>query len=382
MAEDSDLEKTEQASSKKLEKAREQGDVPRSRELASFSVLMAASAGFWLSGPTIINQLKQLLQSSLSFNQSDSASLDGFGQHIFQSLLELFFSFLPMVVLLLLAILLPPMAIGGWVFSDQVFLGNFSRLNPLKGLANMLSSNTFIELGKAIAKSLLVGGVAWLITFNQFDDMFALIDQSLITANSHQGQILLTCFTAMVAALALIALIDVPYQIYHHGKKLMMTRQELRDEAKESEGNPEIKAKLRAQQREMARRRMMAQVPNADVIITNPTHYAVALQYAQDGNQAPIVLAKGTDQIAARMREIAMEHKIVLMEAPPLARALYQHTELGDEIPAALYTAVAQVLSYVFQLRAWEQGSGIAPYFPEQILVPSDMDPLNTETVQ
>jgi flagellar biosynthetic protein FlhB len=166
----------------------------------------------------------------------------------------------------------------------------------------------------------------------------------------------------------------------HYSQKMKMTRQEVRQEAKESDGNPEIKAKVRAMQREMARRRMMSNVPMADVVVTNPTHYAVAIKYPENSNQAPLVIAKGIDEVAMKIREIAAEHKIVIMEVPPLARALYQHTELGDEIPGPLYSAVAQVLAYVFQLRSWHLDGDIKPVYPDYVEVPADMDPLNSET--
>jgi len=175
--------------------------------------------------------------------------------------------------------------------------------------------------------------------------------------------------------LVFIAAIDVPYQLYHYANKLKMTKEEVRQESKESDGNPEIKAKIRQQQREMAKRRMMSEIPNADVVITNPTHYAVAIKYQDEGMRAPVVVAKGADEVALKIREIAGEHKVLIMESPKLARALYAHTELGNEIPEALYSAVAEVLAYVFQMRIFKKDGGFYPEVPTTLTVPDALDP-------
>lgn len=379
MAEESDLEKTEEASPRRLEKAREDGDVPRSRELATFTVLMAATLGFWISGESMIRQLKHMLSKGLSFERMQVMDPAQLGIGLSQQLFDLLMVFAPFAGLLMLAALGSPMLIGGWLFSGKALGPNFGKLNPMQGLGNMLSTHSLVELLKAVGKTLLVGVVAWAVISSQVDEIFALVAQSPATASAHHAHLLLICFTSLVGALALIAIIDAPYQMYHYAQKLMMTRQDLRDEAKESDGNPEIKAKIRSQQREMARRRMMAEVPTADVIVTNPTHYAVALKYPENANYAPLVVAKGVDELAVKIREIATEHQIVIMEAPPLARALYQHAELGDEIPATLYTAVAQVLAYVFQLRTWRQSGGDKPIIPDYVGVPAGMDPLESE---
>ena len=379
MAEDSDAEKTEDPSSRRLDQAREEGDVPRSRELATFTVLMAAVAGFWLSGEKIIRQLKHMLSEGLSFNHQEVMDPAQLGADLLQQFLDLALSLAPFVALIMTAALVSPMLIGGWLFSAKALSPNFGKMNPLKGLANMISSHALVELFKAIGKTLLVGTVAWIILSTQVDDIVALLLQPPAVSGSHLGHLLLLTFTVLVSALALIALIDAPYQMYHYAQKMKMTRQEVREEAKETDGNPEIKAKVKAMQREMSRRRMMAEVPTADVVVTNPTHYAVAIKYPENSNQAPIVIAKGVDEVAAKIREIATANKVVIMEAPSLARALYKHAELGDEIPAPLYTAVAQVLAYVFQLRSWYKDGEIQPVYPDFIEVPADMDPLHSE---
>ena len=382
MAEESDLEKTEQASPRRLEKAREDGDVPRSRELATFAVLISATLGFWLSGDAMVRQLQQMLAGGLQFQMDTVRDPVQFGLYWGVQLRDLLLVFSPLALVMLLAALGSPLLIGGWVFSGKAIGPDFGKLNPMRGLGNMLSTHALSELLKALLKTALVAGAAWLVIASQTDAVLALAVQAPASAAAQQGRLLLTCFAILVAALAVIAAIDAPYQMWQYAKKLKMTRQEVRDEAKESEGNPEIKAKLRAQQREMARRRMMAQVPKADVVVTNPTHYAVALQYPQDGSHAPRVVAKGSDLVAAKIREIASANQVPLMQAPALARALYQHTELSDEIPAALYTAVAQVLAYVFQLKSYRVHGGLAPLRPERIEVPPGMDPLATTRAQ
>ena len=301
------------------------------------------------------------------------------GAGLLQQFIDLMLTLAPFVALLMLAAIVSPMLIGGFLFSTKALGPNFGKLNPMSGLANMVSTHALIELLKAIGKTILVGIVAWTVMSTQIDDIFALSAQSLSVASAELGHLMLTTFTALVSALALIALIDAPYQMIHYSQKMKMTRQEVKQESKESDGNPEIKAKVRAMQREMARRRMMADVPTADVVVTNPTHYAVAIKYPENSNQAPLVIAKGIDELATKIREIAAENKIVIMEVPPLARALYQHTELGDEIPAPLYSAVAQVLAYVFQLRSWHLEGEIKPVYPDFVEVPAEMDPLNSD---
>jgi flagellar biosynthetic protein FlhB len=373
MAEDSDLEKTESASPQRLEKAREDGDVPRSRELATFTMLLAAGGGIWFSGEKLIRQLESMLISGLGFERAiafDPAAL-------FARLGDLLMVFAPIALLLIVVALATPAVIGGWLFSTKALLPNFGRMNPVKGLGNLVSSNAAVELGKAIAKTILVGVVAWLVIWQQKDAVLALSVESLHEGTAHLASLLWISFITIAGALGVIVMIDAPYQVWHHANKLKMTRQEVRQEARESDGDPQIKAKIRAQQREMARRRMMSEVPTADVVVTNPTHYAVALKYSDGAMRAPKVVAKGADEVAAKIRELAGANNVPLLEAAPLARALYQHAELGDEIPEALYTAVAEVLAYVFQLRAYRQHGGVRPEAPGEIDVPPQLDPLN-----
>ncbi len=340
--------------------------------------MMAATAGLWLGAGAMINQLKQLLALGLVVQSPRNMDWAQQGAEWAQRCLDLLLVFVPFAGWLLLAALGSPLLIGGWMFHAKALAPDFGKLNPVRGLTNMVSQRSLMELFKALGKTVLVGIAAWAVIASHLQELLALSLQGPESSIANSGHLLLVCLTVMVGALALIALIDAPYQMWSYAKKLMMTRQEIRDEAKESEGNPEIKAKIRAQQREMARKRMMAQVPTADVVVTNPTHYAVALKYPENATHAPMVVAKGVDAVAERIREIALEHGIVLVEAPALARALYQHAEIEHEIPRPLYTAVAQVLAYVFQLRTYRSQGGREPRAPEQVSVPAGMDPQET----
>jgi flagellar biosynthetic protein FlhB len=376
MAEDSDLERTEPPSPRRLEQAREDGDVPRSRELSTCLVLMAAGMGMWFMGGNVVRQIEGMMTSILALDREAAYDPNLLTMHIGSQLMQLGIAFVPFALLLIIAAVASPLLIGGWLFSANSLIPNFEKLNPLAGLGNMFSVRALVELFKAIGKSTLVGWVSWMVMSHQIEAMMGLTSESMQSSADHLAHLLLVSFIAIVSSLVVIAAIDAPYQMWQYADKLKMTRQELKQESKESDGNPEIKARIRSLQREMARRRMMAAVPKADVVVTNPTHYAVALQYTEGSRGAPVVVAKGADDVAAKIREIAAEHKVPLLEAPPLARALHKHTELGDQIPQALYSAVAEVLAYVFQLRVYQQQGGKYPDKPTELPVPAELDPL------
>ncbi|MBC3929583.1 flagellar biosynthesis protein FlhB [Undibacterium sp. CY21W] len=377
MAEDSDLEKTEPASEKRLEQAREEGDVPRSRELSTCTILLAAGGALWAMGGTLVQQLNKNLITGLTLEREAAFDFNLLIGKIGVNLLDVLLAFSPVVLVLLLVALGSPLLIGGWLFSAKALQPNFGRMNPISGLGNMISARAGVELLKAIVKTVLVGSVAWVVIMGQKEVIFGLPLENLHAGIAHVGHMMAVCFMSIVAALVAIAAIDAPYQMWHYANKLKMTHQEVVQESKESNGNPQIKAKIRQQQREMARRRMMTEIPTADVIVTNPTHFAVALKYTEGGGGAPKVVAKGADEVAAKIRELGAEHNVPLLEAPPLARALYKHTELGDEIPEALYAAVAEVLAYVFQLRSYRERGGIRPEEPRELEVPAELDPNN-----
>jgi flagellar biosynthetic protein FlhB len=374
MAEDSDAEKTESASPKRLEQAREEGDVPRSRELATFTVLMTAGAGLWMTGGSVVRSLHATMVSGLALDREQIYNADVLIRRVGLDIASVMLTCLPLAGAIMLVALASPLLIGGWLFTPKSFMPNFGKLNPAKGLANMISTNALVELLKAIAKTIVVGSVAYMVVMSQKDAVMGLAVESVGAGSAHLIHLLASAFLFIVGGLGFVAAIDGPYQVWHYANKLKMTRQEMIQESKESDGNPQVKGKIRQMQREMAKRRMMSAVPTADVVVTNPTHYAVALKYADGMGGAPQVVAKGSDEVAARIREIAKENKVALLEAPALARALHQHTEIGDEIPEQLYAAVAEVLAYVFQLRAYRPG-GKYPDRPTKLAVPPELDP-------
>ena len=375
MSDESDAEKTEPASARKLEKAREEGDVPRSRELATFTVLMTAGAGLWMTGGGLVRQLNATMVSGLALTREQIYNPSVLIERVTSDIAQVLLACLPLALAIIVVALASPLLIGGWLFSSKAFMPNFGKLNPIKGLGNMFSKNALVELFKAIAKTVVVGAVAYLVVVSQKEAVFGLAVEELRSASAHLIDLMGSAFLFIVGGLGLIALIDGPYQMWHYGDKLKMTRQEVIQESKESDGNPQIKGKIRQMQREMAQRRMMDAIPTADVVVTNPTHYAVALKYADGERGAPRVVAKGADVIAARIRELAKENNVPMLEAPALARALHKHTEIGDEIPEALYSAVAEVLAYVFQLRAFRKGDGKHPDRPGKLPVPPELDP-------
>lgn len=375
MAEDSDAEKTEPASQQRLDKAREDGDVPRSRELATFTVLMTAGAGLWALGGSLVGKLERALQSGLSLSREEVFNSSVLIERITVDLVGVLLACLPLAGAIMLVALASPLLIGGWNFSSKAFMPNPMKLNPIKGIGNMFSTNALIELLKAVAKTLVVGAVAWVVIMGQKEAMLGLAVEPLNEGSAHVGELMAKAFLFIVGALGVIALIDAPYQLWHYHDKMKMTRQEMIQESKESDGNPQIKGRIRQMQREMARSRMMQNVPTADVIVTNPTHYAVALKYTDGQKGAPRVVAKGVDDVAAKIRELGAEHKVTMLEAPALARALYKHTDIDEEIPEKLFSAVAEVLAYVYQLRAYKKGEGIYPDRPTKLAVPAEMDP-------
>nr|WP_314637393.1 flagellar biosynthesis protein FlhB [uncultured Janthinobacterium sp.] len=377
MSEDSDAEKTEAASPKRLEQAREEGDVPRSREVATFTVLMASGCCLWFAGDAIVRRLTAVMVSGLTLDREQILNPDAMMLRIGYDVGSVLLTCLPYALAIMLVALASPVLVGGWLFSSKAFTPNFGKLNPIRGLGNMFSKNALVELLKAIAKTLVVGVVAWMVMQHQKDAVLGLSVESLRAGSAHLISLLITAFLLIVGALGLIAAIDGPYQMWHYANKMKMSLQEVKQESKESDGNPQIKAKIRQMQHEMSRRRMMADVPTADVVVTNPTHYAVALKYGENSRGAPQVVAKGIDEVAAKIRELAGEHKVAILEAPALARALYKHTDIGDEIPEALYGAVAEVLAYVFQLRSYGNGHGQRPDKPKKLEVPPELDPLN-----
>lgn len=375
MAEDDDSsqEKTEEASARKIEKAREEGQIPRSRDLTTTAVLMLAAIGIYMFAEFMFGKIIGLTRDNFILSRATIYDPNAMIAHLASAIYDGLFSIAPLMIVLLIASILGPIALGGWNFSGKAMEPKLSRMDPLAGLKRMFSVKSLIELLKALGKVLVIlGATVWILKFYA-QDMFRLVDESIGNAIIHSLEISIFATIALSATTIAIAAIDVPLQIYEYNKKLKMSRQDQKDESKDTDGKPEVKGRIRQLQREMAQRRMMSNVPQADVIITNPEHFSVALKYDPETMDTPLMIAKGGDHTALKIREIAKAHNIEIIQSPVLARAIFYTTEVDQEIPSGLYLAVAQVLAYVFQLRNYRKGKGEKPMYPRNINVPRDL---------
>lgn len=375
MAEDSDLEKTESATPRRLEKAREEGQIVRSRELNTFMLLATGVASLWFSGEHLFRALSGILRSGLWFDSRVGQDTAVMIAVAVGSVWEAVKGIVPVFGTLVVVAIFSSVALGGFAFSTKALEAKFERLNPLKGVARMFSAQTLVELIKTLLKAGGIGLIGALVITHYLNEMIGLMWTAPTEALARGLQLVALCCALIVSALLLIVAIDMPWQLWSHHKKLRMSREDVRKEQKESEGDPHVKGRIRQQQRSMARRRMMSEVPAADVVITNPTHYAVALKYRDGQGGAPRLVAKGAGLVAARIRQLAEESSVPMLSAPPLARALHHNVELGQEIPAELYSAVAEVLAWAYQLRAWNPGFGVEPPWPANLPVPPGLDP-------
>jgi len=350
VAENAQQDRTERATPKRREDARKKGDVPRSRELTMTGVMLSGAAAMLLLAGPMGGGLRTAFASGFAIERErlldDQYLVPAFAKIASAGLLSL----LPLAVVLICAVFASATLIGGWSFSLKAAAFKAERLDPLKGIKRVFGANGLNELVKAVAKFSLVAVIAISWLWYSADDLLALGRQPVTAAIRESLKICGMSLLVVSLGLLFIAAIDVPFQLWQYEKKLRMTRQQVKDEFKETEGRPEVKARVRALQQQIATRRMMEELPTADVVITNPTHYAVALKYDDSLMGAPRVIAKGKELVAKRIREVASEHGVPLFSAPPLARVLFRTTELGDEIPARLYTAVAQILGYIYQL--------------------------------
>lgn len=375
MAEQSDSgqDKSEDPTEKRLKESRDKGQIARSKELNTLAVVMVAAVGLIMLGPAMAGRLLDLMRFNFIIEREALYSTDTMGLQLLASVgigLEVIG---PLFFMLLIAALVGPILLGGWLLSAKSMAPKFSRMNPLAGLKRMFSIKALVELLKALAKFLVVLITA-LAVLNLFQDQMLTLDrQPLPDAIAHSARILGKALLFLACSLILIAAVDIPFQLWDNKQKMKMTKQEVKDEYKDSEGKPEVKSRIRQLQREMAERRMMGEVPKADVVITNPTHFAVALKYDPIKSGAPVVIAKGADFTALRIREVAAEHDIIVLESPPLARAVFYSTELDQQIPSGLYLAVAQVLAYVFQLRQYRAGQGKRPGPMPKPDIPDDL---------
>lgn len=362
MAENEDgQERTEDASEKKLADSRKKGQVPRSKELTTMMVTLSGAAILLFTGGALATALQNILSSSLSpsFLMSDETEI---ASRLYETLVRGLLTIWPLMLIAIIAVVFSSTILGGWTFNLSV---KPNRMDPIKGVAKLFSVRSLGELGKALMKMAFIGSAAVFLLSGLANDILGLGLQEPKEAIKNSASLLVWFFFIVSLPLLAIAAIDVPWQLWNYHKELRMTRQEVRDEHKESDGRPEVKAKLREMQQAAANSRMMEKVPTADVIITNPTHFAVALKYDEARMAAPTLLAKGADNIAAKIRELANEHDVPIVESPRLARAVFASTDLDAEIPGGLYLAVAQILTYVYQLRSWETLGGDYPEPPE-----------------
>ncbi|PIA73220.1 flagellar biosynthesis protein FlhB [Ectopseudomonas toyotomiensis] len=370
---ESGADKSEEPTGKRLEESRKKGQIARSKELNTLAVTLTGTVALIIFGAYMGNALMDIMRGNFSLPRDVLLNEGSMALYLLTSGKQALLAVQPFLIALLIASVVGPIALGGWLFSAEALQPKASRMNPLAGLKRMFSVQALVELLKALAKFLVILAVALVVLSVDQDDLLAIANEPVEPAILHSLKVVGWSAFWLSCGLILIAAVDVPFQLWSHKQKLMMTKQEVRDEYKDTEGKPEVKGRIRQLQREMAERRMMQAVPQADVVITNPTHFAVALKYDPEKGSAPLLLAKGGDFLALKIREIAQEHKVMVLESPALARAVYYSTELDQEIPAGLYLAVAQVLAYVYQLRQYQAGKGKRPGPLPDFPIPADL---------
>ncbi|MDO1458364.1 flagellar biosynthesis protein FlhB [Pseudomonas syringae pv. syringae] len=366
-------DKTEDPTEKKVKDSRADGQIARSKELTTLVVMLMGAGGLLMFGSDIALMMSELMRDNFTISRETLMDQSYMGKALLSSGMHALVVVLPFLIAMLVAALVGPIMLGGWFFATKSLMPKFSRMNPAAGLKRMFSPHALVELLKSFGKFLITLAVALVVLNNERKDLVAIAHEPLEQAMIHSLVVVGWSSFWMACGLIFIAAADVPFVLYEAHKKLLMTKQEVRDEHKNSEGSPEVKQRIRQLQREMSQRRMMASVPEADVIITNPTHFAVALKYDPEQGGAPMLLAKGTDLVALKIREIGAHNEILILESAALARSIYYSTELDQEIPAGLYLAVAQVLAYVYQIRQFRAGQGKRPDPLGDIKIPPDL---------
>lgn len=374
MSEESSGDKTEDPTSHRIQKAREEGQIPRSRELTSLAMLLVGACLMLVGGEYLVRQLLQMMHNGLAFDRllvSDPQQM----LHQASSMLGMaFLTLLPFTGGLLLTAVTAPVIIGGLNLSGKAIKFNLKKINPISGIKRLFSAQMLSEMLKSVLKVTLAGLAGTLFLMHNKTAFIRLVFEPLDAALSDISHLMIGCILIVTVSLIPMAAFDVIYQIMSNLKKMRMSRQEIKDEFKNQEGDPQLKGRVRQLQRQMAQQRMMSDLPGADVVVNNPTHYSVALKYQEGTMGAPVVVAKGSGLIAQRIREMAEEHRLPMLEAPPLARALYRHCDIGAPVPTELYNAVAEVLAWVYGLRRWRKGYGLRPKLPENLPVPAALD--------
>ena len=370
-------DRTQPASPRKLKKAREEGQIARSRDLGHFCAIAAGGAILVTCAPLLSDWMRQMLMQGLRFDVASVREPGFMGARLFEMTISLLWVVVPFGFVMAATGVIGGVAMSGWNWTLKALLPRFDKLNPATGLIGLVSKDKLIDALKGSVLALVLGTIGALYFKSHIDDFSGLLTLPLPAAIEHAVHTLLGGLTLLLLALAAFAMIDVPLQHFQHAQRLKMSHAELKQERRELEGNQEVKAKVRAIMRETTRRRMIAAVPTADLVVMNPTHYAVALKYEDGRMGAPRVVAKGADLLALKIRDTATDAKVPVLQAPVLARALYAHAELDREIPAALFAAVAQVLAYVYQLRAALKGHVAMPAELPELKVPAELDPHN-----
>lgn len=375
MAEDKDSssEKSQEPTQKRLDTAREDGNIARSREFNTTAILIGGTAAVIAFGASMIDAMREIMRHNLVLERESLFDTNAMLIQLGDSIWSGFESLIPVFAILLLLALVAPMALGGFNFSLKSIMPKASRMNPMSGLARMFGGKALVELAKATAKVLVVAALALLVLYSNIGGMLDVQHQPTLSAMANALDMLAWAVLWMSCAMILISLVDIPLQIYDHNQKLRMTMQQVKDEMKDSDGRPEVKQRIRQLQYQMSQNKMLGDVPEADVIITNPEHYAVALRYDQSKEGAPVMLANGADLVAQKIREIAQEHRIPIVSSPALARAIYFNTKIGQEIPGGLYVAVAQVLAYLHQLKQYARGRAKRPVLNPQLPIPEEL---------
>ncbi len=365
-------EKTEEPTPKKLLDTRKEGQVPRSMDLNNTIGLMIAALGMMMLGSTMGYELSNLMHNALVISREDIFDTKHLVPAIMSKIVEAIFIILPFMMLMLVGTFIGPMSMGGWSFSGKALTPKFEKINPFTGLKRVFGMNGLVELGKALLKFTLLGGIAFWTFQSTMPQYLALSQLPILYAIRDGSELVLGQFLIISASLIIVSSIDIPYQLFTHKKKIKMSVQDIREENKQTEGSPEMKGHRRQMQLEISQGRMLQEIPNANVILVNPTHFAVAIQYDEDGETAPTVLAKGADLMAFKIRELADASNIPIFEAPPLARAIYYTTEINGEIPSDLYLAVARVLAYIYQLNNMNLLNRVQPERPNDLPIPDE----------
>jgi len=372
MSQDDAQERTEEPTPKRQKDAKKKGQVVRSKELNTSLVLIGSALGFIMFGPNLTKQIFSVVTHILAPSGEVVITNDLMLANLSIAATTALTALLPIFFMVVLFSIVGPILLGGWSFSIESLQPKLERIDPIKGIKKILSIKGLVELVKAILKFVIICGVAGLLMNTYFSTFMSFAYQDVFVSTVRSLELVGVVFLMISGSLILVSTIDIPFQIWQHHKSIKMTMQEVKDEFKETEGKPEVKGQIRKMQREISKRRMMAEVPTADVVITNPTHFAIALRYDGATMVAPKVVAKGADLIAQTIIQVAETNEVPVVQMPPLARAIFYSAELDDEVPAALYVAVAQVLAYVYQLSLFERGNGKKPTVPGEVEIPDE----------